>query len=661
MSSLETLLARVFAVAFTFVACLFGTREIWVILGTLGYNTIDRAVVALFVPCFAWVTFGAAMALVGLYGLVLRRHMSAGPPLAGAAPKTALCVPICHESPASVFAHIETMAEALVARGVAGRFDFFVLSDSKNPAAWLCEERAWAELSQRLAGKMRIYYRKRMDNVGRKAGNLREFCMRFGADYRYMIVLDADSVMGAETLCELVRRMEVRPRAGIIQVPPLPVRRQTPFARLQQFAAAVYGPLWSRGASILWGGDGNYFGHNAIIRIEPFQRHCGLAPLSGRGSLSGTIMSHDFVEAALIRRAGYEVWLADDLAQSYEHCPTTLIDYAIRDRRWCQGNLQHVRIALGPGFHWSSRFHLLYGAMSYLAAPLWLAFVLSSVLAAARDLAIAPVYFPPQRTLFPDWPIFDYGAAYSLLWLSLAILFGPRILAVIAFLARNRVDVRAASATLFSVMLEILLSTLIAPALMMFQTSFVATTLFGERVGWASQARADRRVSLREALLRHRVHMIVGVLLALVAYLVSERTLLWQAPLVLGLLLSPVLTILTSSALLGRVLQGLGLLLAPEDRAQPALLSALDRNEASRSDDMIDPMRALEDQALMRVHSRIVVQSGMLERLADRERARLLARRARHERLSDAETIALLRDPVVLSSLVTQCAGQKRG
>jgi membrane glycosyltransferase len=641
MSRAETFVARCFAAVATLGACAYGAHEVYALLGSLGHNEVDVAVTALFIACFGWVTFGAATAIVGFYAMLFGRHMPNGAPLSGKHPRVALCMPIYHESPASVCAHVRTIAEDLVALGMAQDIDVFLLSDSTRAGAWLAEEAAWAQLASKLAGRVNVYYRKRPDNAAKKAGNLRDFCMRYGADYKYLVVLDADSIMTADTIAELIRRMESRPKAGLIQVPPVPVRRQTPFARLQQFAAAVYGPLWARGSSMLWRENGNYFGHNAIVRTDVFQKYCGLQPLSGRGAFSGLVLSHDFVEAALVRRAGYEVWLADDLTGSYEHCPTTVIDYAIRDRRWCQGNIQHLRIALAPGLHWSSRFHLLHGVMSYAAAPIWLAFVLLGLLAAAWDLRLEPVYFPDaKRTLFPEWPVYDFDAAYHLMWLSLGVLFGPRVLAMCVFLFKHRLGMKAAVATVLSTALEFVMSTLLSPGLMLFQSVFVLTTLFGEKVAWASQARDDRSVSWREALMRHGVHMFAALALATMGALVSDTAFYWQLPLVIGLALSPVLTVVTSWAWLGRVLERYGLLLTPEDRSRHPILSALDGHEDDSHDlETIDPKEALRDPAFMCVHAQVTALTGMLSFLPDDERRTLWDLVLRDENLSNPQWI----------------------
>ncbi|MGH7005945.1 MAG: glucans biosynthesis glucosyltransferase MdoH, partial [Alphaproteobacteria bacterium] len=202
-----------------------------------------------------------------------------------------------------------------------------------------------------------------------------DFLKRWGRHYDYMIVLDADSLMEGRTLVAMARHMDANPGAGLVQAPPVCINRNTLFARMLQFAGRIYGPVFAAGQAFWQMGEGNYWGHNAIIRVRPFTEHCGLPELPGRPPFGGHILSHDFVEAALLVRAGWSVWLAPDLGGSYEEVPPTLLDYAKRDHRWCQGNLQHSRIVGARNLNGVSRFHFIGGIMSYVASPLWLAFL----------------------------------------------------------------------------------------------------------------------------------------------------------------------------------------------------------------------------------------------------------------------------------------------
>src|SRR5215469_15575337 len=287
-------------------------------------------------------------------------------------PRTAVVMPVYNENPVRVFAGLKSTYESLEQTKLLPNFDFFLLSDTTDPDLWVQEEMAFTELRSQVSAPERLFYRNRRENIERKSGNIADFCVTWCERYRYMIVFDADSIMTGMSLVNLVRLMEKNPSVGIIQAPRLPVNRRSLFGRLYQFAMHAYSSIFISGLNFWQGGAANYWGHNAIIRIQPFVAHCRLPKLSGKQPLGGSILSHDFVEAAFMRRAGWNVYLASELRGSYEEVPSSLIGYAARDRRWCQGNLQHARLLFTPGFHFVNRIHILMGLMGYLASPLWL-------------------------------------------------------------------------------------------------------------------------------------------------------------------------------------------------------------------------------------------------------------------------------------------------
>jgi membrane glycosyltransferase len=645
----------------------YATAELARVFPGKGRGALEIVMLALFVPCSAWATFGAVLALLGAAATLWpnRAPAPSGEALAGA--RTAVLVPIHEEDPARVTAQVEVMFRALRARADAPAIDFFLLSDSSRVVTWLAEQAAWRALCERLDAFGRIFYRRRGRPEGKKAGNIRHFCLRHGRDYRYLVVLDADSVMAAETLCALVARMEANPRVGIIQVPPLPVRRGTVFARWQQFAARVYGPIWARAEALLAGPDGNYYGHNAILRTEAFCLHAGLGELPGEGPLSGPIASHDFVEAALVRRAGFEVRLATDLGGSYEQYPTTLVDYAARDRRWCQGNLQHLRVVMLPGLAAWSRMHLLRGACSYLVSPLSLAFSAVTLLVAAHDLVAERAYFlEARRTLFPLWPTYDFAAARELFLWMMAVLFGPRLVAAgLALLRMLRDDVlpRArAPAFLASVLLEWAMGVLFTPSLMFQQSVFVWNGLVGERDPWKAQRRDEHRVHLREALRLHLPHALAILGLAAASLLVSAQALLWTLPLTLPLLASPLLTTWSSSPALGRWADRLGLLQVPEDWSTAPALTVYDVPPAQEAPAVAAPdaVRALlADREACASHALTVIGSGLVQRLPDARRSELRRRLWSGEPLEESELHSCLTDvELLLGALSPRTSGE---
>ncbi|MEM1099172.1 MAG: glucans biosynthesis glucosyltransferase MdoH, partial [Planctomycetota bacterium] len=348
----------------------------------------------LFVVLFMWVAQGFWTATIGLLHMLRSSPTSIVPYRPEPTPRltpdrlaerarTAVVMPIYNEDPVRVFAGLEAMIRSIGQTGYGEAFDWHILSDTRDPAIWIEEQMQAQALRDAVGDRVNIFYRRRHFNTARKSGNLEEWATRFGSHYTYMLVLDADSVMDGDTVVEMAHRMVQDPQVGILQAPPTPVGRTSLFARCQQFAARVYGEVFTTGFSVWTSQDGNYYGHNALIRVEPFLEHCGLPILPGQPPLGGEILSHDFVEAALMRKAGYTVKIAYDLTGSYEECPTSLLDFAQRDQRWCQGNLQHMRLVMAKGFHPLSRVHLAMGVMSYVASPLWLIFMLVSLLVVA--------------------------------------------------------------------------------------------------------------------------------------------------------------------------------------------------------------------------------------------------------------------------------------
>ena len=327
-----------------------------------GINGFELVSIPLFMLLFGWIAFSF---LVATIGFLLESREEQQPDEASGrhreeiVPKarTAILIPVFNEDPQRVCADIAAMIDSLCNDESAHLFDFFVLSDSTDPDVWLEEEMTWSLLSDKVRNECGVFYRHRAQNVARKSGNIADFCEHWGSRYPFMIVLDADSLLDGTTMIEMVRRMEADERLGILPVPCVPIGRWSVFARLQQFAAQAYGPVFTRGLAAWAGDQGNYWGHNAIIRVRPFMEHCDLPILAGSPPFGGEVLSHDFVEAALMVRAGWKVRLATDLKGSYEECPTTIADFAVRDQRWCQGNLQHLSILISEGFNPISRFH----------------------------------------------------------------------------------------------------------------------------------------------------------------------------------------------------------------------------------------------------------------------------------------------------------------
>ncbi len=545
-------------------------------LAANGFTWSEALLLGLFVPLFTFLSvafwtaaFGGAVLVFG--GRRFRLDRSA--PAHWNCPKTrtAIIMPIHNEEVPRVFAGMKTIYESVQRTGCLAAFDFFVLSDATEPDKWIEEEMLWTRLCREVGGDGRIFYRRRPDNKGRKSGNIADFCERWGSHYDHMVVLDADSIMSGQTLVRLVAMMEAHPRAGIIQAPPRLVNSNSLFARIQQFANNLYSPIYVAGISFLQLRDGNYWGHNAIIRMRPFMEHCKLPVLPGRQPLGGEILSHDFVEAALIRKAGWEVWLAHDLDASYEESPPTLIDYAKRDLRWCAGNLQHVRLLLVRGLHPVSRVHLGMGAVSYALAPLWLMFLSVSLVAAIERANELPLYLFGE-SMFPVWPISHKTEAAILLSVTAVLIFLPKVFTV-CLLAARRGGLRGYGGPIratISLVLEILISMLVAPILAAFQTKAFIQVLMGRKPGWAAQVRRARRTALSEAIRAHATQTILGLLVGVIAWVYARDFFWWLLPVLIGFVLSIPISVLSSSVRLGHAVRRWGLFLTPEE-TQPTL------------------------------------------------------------------------------------------
>ncbi|MHB1678049.1 MAG: glucans biosynthesis glucosyltransferase MdoH [Sulfuriferula sp.] len=534
------------------------------------YPVLHFTQLTLFVLLFGWVTAGFVTALMGLWVQwrpdphALSIDAVRGQVLSPEA-RTAIIMPICNEPAGPVFAGLRATCESLAESEGAGLFDVYVLSDTYDPVLRAQEFAAWSALQEQLGDRCRLYYRLREHRTRRKAGNVADFCRRWGRNYRYMVVLDADSVMTGDTITTLVRLMEANPKAGIIQTAPRACGVQTLHARAQQFAGRVVGRLFTAGMQYWQLGESHYWGHNAIIRVAPFIKHCALAKLPGSGGLSGEILSHDFVEAALMRRAGYYTWLTTDLEGSYEQQPSNLMEELQRDRRWCQGNLMNFRLITEPGFQPVHRAMLVTGAMAYVSAPLWLCFLLVSL-----SLRLLEPHNATAHLL--SW--LGMSSTLELLWaLTLGMLFIPRVLAVATIIRNGEQATYGGSAALIkSSVFEAILSAVQAPIRMIAHTLFVVTALTGLNLEWKSPMREAHSILWSDALRRFMPVMIAVTAGLLGTFLSYRDAVWWLLPVGLPLLFAAPLTVFTSELRLGLSLRHHHWLLTPEERTIPAVL-----------------------------------------------------------------------------------------
>ena len=562
-----TNLARAFVFGMTAVITALGTYGMYQVISPVNVTWLQAVFAGLFALTFTWISFACASAILGFFLLLTGWHLTPKLSRLTDIGRNTLLMPIYNEDPVRVFATLARMARDLQNAGVASHFDIFILSDTRKDEAAALEEERFAELRREIGGILPVYYRRRSQNHHRKAGNIADFVMRWGGAYDHMVVLDADSDMTADTLTTLARAMAADQQAGIIQSLPHLRNQWTPYARMTQFAGRVYGPVVAAGLASWHGRDGNYWGHNAIIRVAAFAAAAGLPELKGRKPFGGHVLSHDFIEAALMRRAGWAVYMLPDLLGSYEETPPSLLDLAVRDRRWAQGNLQHMKIVGARGLHWVSRVHLIQGIMSYLASPLWLMLLLAGLSLAMVARYTEPNYFPNSFSLFPAWPVFDPVLAFRLLIITGVVLYLPKVLGVI--LAWRDPALRqgcgGTAGLLKSVAGETLLSMVLSPIMMLIQTRFVFDVFMGRDSGWNAQNREGRVVPLAEFIRPHALHVLAGAMFTAVAFLISWHTFLWFLPIVAGLLGAPVLSWWTARVKAGETLYDRNVFRTPDE------------------------------------------------------------------------------------------------
>ncbi|MGY0558294.1 glucans biosynthesis glucosyltransferase MdoH [Lysobacter sp. A421] len=562
---------------------LLATYQLWWALRGGGLGALEGLTLVLFACLFVWVAQSFMSALSG-FALIVNDYRRRGGlglidagPLPALTTRTALLMPTYNEDPERLMAGLEAICESVVATGRASSFDFFVLSDTTRSELQERELASFQALRGRLGGQVNLFYRHRPDNLERKAGNIAEWVKRFGAAYPHMLILDADSLMTGKAVVRLAMAMERNPGVGLIQTLPVVVNGGTVFARMQQFAGRVYGPVLARGNAWWHGTEGNYWGHNAIIRTAAFAVDAGLPKLEGGRPFGGNILSHDFVEAALLRRGGWSVHLIPGLGGSYEEGPPSLTDMLVRDRRWCQGNLQHAGVLPARGLHWVSRWHLLTGIGHYITAPLWgMLMLIGLVMTMANSGLRLYELVLPGLASSANWA--GPGDGERFLWvfvLTMSLLLGPKLLGFLLTLVDPwaRRSCGGALRLTLGVLVETVLTTLMAPVTMCLQSRGVAEVLMGRDSGWESQRRDDGTLSRTELLQRYGGVTACGLVGTVWSYAVSPSLMLWMSPVLLGLVVSMPLVAWTAAPVPGRRLRHLGLFLTPEEVVPPPVLA----------------------------------------------------------------------------------------
>ena len=537
-----------------------------------GLGPLDIVLLALFVVTLPWYVIGFWNATIGLLIMRFARDpVAAVTPVAGRVrgdepitASTAILLCIRNEPPERVARLLEPMMEALAARGVGARFHVYVLSDTSRTEIAAAESARFAALATAWDGKVTLTYRLRADNVGFKAGNIADFCERWGKDHDFAVMLDADSVMSVDLMLKLVRIMQIDPRLGILQSLVIGMPSASAFARIFQFGMRLGMRSYTIG-SAWWQGDcGPYWGHNAIVRIAPFVAHCELPVLTDSALVKGHVLSHDQVEAVLMRRAGYGVRVLAEEGSSFEQNPPTLVEFIRRDLRWCQGNMQYWHFLRMPGLRPVSRYQLVFALLMFLGSPAWVGLLLFGTL----GVALAPT--PAD---FMRW-----DAGIALLLFVLVMWFAPNIATMIDVLTRPKLRYLFGGGVRFSAsfLMTIIFVVLVAPIMWVSHTVFLARLLFGRTIEWGAQARDDHEVPWSLALRHFWPQTLVGLVPLLVLAMSAPFAIPYAFLIAGGPLLSIPLAVATAAPALGQALIALGLDRLPEETLPPPELRALE-------------------------------------------------------------------------------------
>lgn len=550
---------RILFFSLVVVTVVAGISMMFDILAANDLLPLEMFLLFLFSITFCWIAIAFWSAAFGFILQMLRRDPLSLEPLDAdryrnqpIGTRTAVVMPVYNEDTYRVIAGFEATLRDLEKTGEVRHFDFYLLSDTTNPEVAQTELKVWQEFMQRIGPlNAQTFYRRREKNTGRKVGNLMDFCQRWGSHYAQMIVLDADSIMSGDCLLQMVRAMQENPRAGLIQTVPIPVRQTTFFGRFVQFAAVLYSPMLATGLCFWQTNAANYWGHNAVIRTRAFIDYCGLPSLPGKAPFGGDILSHDFVEAAMLRRAGWDVFLLADLEGSYEEVPCNIIDYAKRDRRWVQGNIQHLALLRIAGLHHISRLHFIFGATAYITSLIWLSMLVLSTADAIVRALNSNVYFSDGYQLFPTWPIAKTELIIALITLTITLLLLPKVMGIVVALVHRREAFGGAWAIVKGTVVETLFAILIAPIMMVFHAYFVISVFLGFQVHWDAQEREGRLLSWREAFARTLRTSLVALAWGAATFYYAPVFFWWLTPILTGLVFAAPIVRYSSSISLG--------------------------------------------------------------------------------------------------------------
>ncbi len=540
-----------------------------------GWSMSDTLMVALFALTTPWVALGFWNSLIGLVLIQSNRDW-----LAKVAPftrntakdsklintRTALVMPVFNEDTERVFSRLRAIMQSLDATGLADNFEFFLLSDSNDAAVVRQEENQLALVKAREPFAQRIHYRRRTNNSAGKAGNIWDFCQHQSSGFDYMVVFDADSVMSGQAILRLVRNMQANPRIGILQTLAVGLPTSSPFGRIMQFGMRQGMRPYTVGSAWWQGPAGPFWGHNAIIRLEAFRAHCRLPRLPGKPPLGGHIMSHDQVEAVLMHRAGYEVWVLPIEDGSFEESPPTLTDFLGRDLRWCQGNMQYLRLLNMRGLRPLSRIQLGLAILMYLAAPAWLGFLF---------LGFGQVINAGNENLLRDPASIALGLGIFIGMMGLTL--APKIIGFLDLMLRgkSRKAYGGRARIGINALIELISSILVGPVVAVTQTIFLAGLPFGKRITWDTQSRDAYTLNAKDVLGALWPQLLLGVVGTLFLANASPASLPWAAPILLGLIFAMPFALVTSSPKFGILMRKLRVCATPEELTPPPEVAQL--------------------------------------------------------------------------------------
>ena len=561
-------------------AVLWGAAQVF---ATEGYSTLDLVILACIAIGAPWTLMGVTTALIGLWLLHGRRdglaaaapHLTAAESDAPVRLRTAVLMFLRNEAPDRSLARLAEVRRGLDATGFGDRYDLFVLSDSDVPEIVAAEAEAFARWRPRLGGAV---YRRREVNKGFKAGNVRDWLERQGRDYDLYLPLDTDSLMGGDAILRMTRIMQAHPRIGILQSLIVGAPSRSAFARLFQFGMRSGMRSYTLGAA-WWQGDcGPYWGHNALVRVKPFRTRCHLPEMPGTGPLSGPILSHDQIEAALMRRAGYEVRVIPTEGASWEDNPPTLMEFTRRDLRWCQGNMQYWRLLFLPRLQPASRFQIFAAIMMYFGAPAWMLMTA----AGAAKIAVG------------DLAAIDLTFGFAMFLIMFAMSFVPKIAGWIdvALTPGGVARYGGGAKFLAGTVMETVFALLLAPAVALRVTIFLVGLLFGRKVGWSGQQRDAHALRWSEAARGLWPQLAFGLVILGLLLWGAPGAIPWAAPMLAGLTLAIPFAVLTASPAVGRAMTAAGLCAIPEERERPAPLTGLAALESEFDPDAPAPLRA---------------------------------------------------------------------